>query len=721
LQQNLTRNTQTMHISFKNILFSSLSLSLGLGLVLPALAQPAAETPNEQRRFVAKNEAADDRVYAELLRENGGDHDPQHWASEAVEGLITKYCGIMIGYPNQTFRGPNGLNRFEMAAALYKLMGCIEERMAQIPQPGNLDTSQFISKSELEQVAALQTEFKKELDVLKEQHLNLDARLDLLEKVQVHGSVEVRYRERVATTDGTVASSPLFAPGNSSQARRVNTEGGIETRPADDPNPKAFDNNVNQFGRDQYGVPNVYHSPADANITPDDLAPFRARTRLDIQAQWNEWVKTEVVVDMFELGQASSMLNPIPVVVGNGGHDANEGQPDGNPLMFRVAATELQIPHTSHRLKFGLMNFSDRLNTGTRFQSLFNQGNWNGRDYGMVGWGGSDVALSNPGDADYRNSVSRYWQGGLGASMVDPDSLRYNQATAPAIAYDTDWGWGSFMLGANYGALQSNRLLAAQGNLSAGTPVMGYDPNFAGVYDGAVLQGLDYAVNSANRQLVANHLALPSQYGDGYGVVGLEGRFWQESFPVRIQLGAMSYFNDQLLEFSAPTRKEVSGTLDLGWDQNFGLTLQVNKSFIGFDRHSLGLFFNDIADSGVDFQVGANLATRGLFQINQLAAGSAGAALGISLWQPEPDGREQLKLILAARQSLGDRLGNLPADATTPNQLLKDSGLTLSLPWRQVGGLNLDLSAQYSLLLADALWQFRPLAHDVSVISTLHF
>lgn len=710
----------------KTALTLCLATSLQLLSVSAVLAQSADSAPaeaapaNEQRRFVAKNEAADDRVYNELLRANGGDHDPGHWASEAIQGLVGKYCGIMVGYPDQTFRGPNGLNRFEMAAALYKLMGCIEEQMVKIPQPEPLDTSNFVSKTELEQIAALQKEFRQELDALKNQQLDLGKRISELERVQVHGSVQARYRERVMTTDGTFPESPLFAPGNSSPDRRVNLDSQVEQRPADDPNRKSFSNNVNQFGRDQYGIPNVYHSPSEANITPDDLAPFRMRTRLNIQADWSSWMRTEIGFDMFELGMASSMLSPTPVVVSNGGHDVNEGLPDGSPLMFRLVATELRVPDTGHRIKFGLMNFAGQLQTGTRLSSLFDQGNWNGRDYGMVGWGASPVALSNNGDPDYRNSLFRYWQGGLNASMVDPDSHRYNQATSPAIAYDSDWGWGSFMVGLNAGSFQTNRLLAAQGNLSSGLPVNGSDPAFGGVYGGAILQGRDLAGGN----LIGNHLALPSQFGDGYGVFGLEGRFFEDGLPLRLQLAGMAYLNDQLLNFTGPSRKELSGTLDLGWDQNFGLTLQVNKSFIGFDRHSAGLFFNDIAGSGVDLQLGANLATRGLFQLQNLAAGSVGAALGITLWEPEAIAAarpEQLKLIVAARQSLGDRWGNLPAEATSPNQLLQDSGLTVSLPWQQVGGLNLDLSAQYSLLMADQLWAFRAVAHDVSVVTTLHF
>lgn len=717
----------------KSSLLLLLASSLTLGLLTPALAQetsakPAAPTTEpsphpEQRRLRAKNEADKVHKYEELLQQNGGDHAAEHWASEAIQNLIQKYCGIMVGYPDNTFRGPRQMSRYEMAAALYKLVQCMEEPLQQVADNQPVDTRRLASKEDLEKLAALQRELDQELAELKQ--ARLQARVEALEKIQVNGSLEVRYRERLATTDGTDPRSPLFAGKNTSPENRVELDGTVTRRDPAQENTKTFNNNVNQFGRDQFGVPNLYHSPSEANITPDDLAPFRFRTHLQVDAHWNAWVRSQIVVDVFDLASASSALSPAPLLISNGGHDVNEGLFDGNPFVFRSALTEFKVPETSHRFRVGLMNFSETLRTGTKLTSLFNQGNWNGRGYGLVGWGASEVALSNNGVEKYLNSIYRYWTGGIDVSMVDPDSLIYNQAAAPSISYDTDWGWGSLMLGVNAGSTQTNRALAAAigGNLSAGAPVTGSHANFtgSGIYAGAQLQGLDLKEGSGSRRL-GNHLALPSQYGDGYGVLGLETRFFQESFPLRLQLAAMHYFNDSLSDWTGLTRKELSGTLDLGWDKNFGLTLQVNKSFIGFDRHSLGLFFNNIQDSDVDIQLGANLATRGLFQVQDMAAGSVGLAVGLPLWRPNKEQNQHVRLILAARQSLGDRWGQLPEGATTPNQLWKESGLTVALPWKSVWNTRLDLTAQYSVMLADALWSWRqPLAHDISVVTRYNF
>ena len=702
-----------------------LFLAASLALSLPALAQetPSSEpTPApEQRRLRAKNEADRVHKYEELLRQNGGDHAAEHWASEAIQNLIQKYCGIMVGYPNNTFRGPQQMTRFEMAAALYKLVQCMEEPLQQVAEQKPVDTSALVARSDLEQISALQRGLEQELTALKQSRLA--ERVEQVDKIQVNGSLDVRYRERLAVTDGTDPKSPLFAGKNTSPENSVALDGTVSKRNPATENTKTFNNNVNQFGRDEFGVPNLYHSPSEANITPDDLTPFRFRTHLQVDARWNRWIRSQIVLDVFDLASASSALSPSPLLISNGGHDVNEGLFDGNPFVFRTALSEVIVPDSTHRLRAGLMNFQETLRTGTKFNSLFNQGNWNGRGYGLVGWGGSEVALSNNGVPNYLNSIYRYWNGGIDASLVDPDSLSYNQASAPAVSYDSDWGWGSFMVGLNAGSTQTNRRLASApgANLSAGSAVTGANANFAGsgLFSGAQLQGLD-AKEGTGRKLTANHLALPSEYGDGYGVTGLEARFFQEQFPVRAQLAAMHYFNDSLA--GSATRREISGTLDLGWNKNFGLTLQANKSFLGYDRHSLGLFFNNIQDSGIDVQFGANLASRGLFQFADMSAASAGLALGFPLWKPSASSPQEIRLILAARQSFGDRWGNLPAGSTTPNQLFKEAGLTVGLPWKHVGNTGLELSAQYSMMLADALWSMRqPLAHDLSVVTRYHF
>ena len=112
-----------------------------------------------------------------------------------------------MGYPNNTFRGNSQVNRYELAAALYKLMQCIEEVTITTEAP---DTSMLATREDLQEIAALQKEFSEELGVLNAERVAFEKRVDALEKVKIKGSIEFRYRERIAVTDGTVESSPLL-------------------------------------------------------------------------------------------------------------------------------------------------------------------------------------------------------------------------------------------------------------------------------------------------------------------------------------------------------------------------------------------------------------------------------------------------------------------------------------------------------------------------------
>lgn len=666
-------------------------------------------------------------TFESMLMENGGDLDRTHWASNAIQELVDKYK-VMSGFPDKKFRGSKTLSRYEMAAALYQVMKYVDSSVANVPVQ-KIDTSKFATKDDLKQIAALQMEFKKELDMLKEGHMELAKRVDMLERVRVHGKVEVRYRDRVSVTDGTDKASPLFGQGNMNAATKERPNGGVVgadnnlTNRSDADKDKDISNNGGQSVRTVNGLPKTFNSPASANVTIDDLVPFRVRSNLSVSAMLTDGLMAHTSFDMFELGSAGG------VAVGNGGHDVNEGGAGGGGFVFRkayLAAGGLDDKDMGAAFKVGLMNFSKDFNPNSGLMNHFGNNNWTGRGYGLVGWGAADIALSNANSTNpYVNSVSRYWAGGLNSSMVDPDSHNYNQATSPSASFGAGWGWGKFFVGANYGSVQTDRSAAAAGNLSSGAAVNGADANFkvenadSALFAGAVLQGLDRKAGTNGKRLVANNLALPSQYGDGYMVAGLDLSFFKEAFPVRLNLSAMSYLNDNMLDFSKASRKEVSGVLDLGWSKNFGLTVGVNKSFIGYDRHSIGLLFNDLGGSGFDIQLGANLATRGLFNVGDLASGNAGLAIGVPFLNMGK-GKDNIKLVLAARQSLGDSFGG-STDAGAPNQMFKDSGLTVSLPYMNVAGSPLNIRAEYSMLLADALWQFRPVAHDVSVVTSYMF
>ncbi|WP_421657685.1 iron uptake porin [Leptothermofonsia sp. ETS-13] len=88
------------------------------------------------------------------------DVKPGDWAYQTLADLIQRY-GAIAGYPNRTFRGNRPLTRYEFAAAL----------QAAIPR---VDLSTFATKKDLEDLQRLQSEFAKELEIVKGQATRLE-------------------------------------------------------------------------------------------------------------------------------------------------------------------------------------------------------------------------------------------------------------------------------------------------------------------------------------------------------------------------------------------------------------------------------------------------------------------------------------------------------------------------------------------------------------------
>lgn len=81
------------------------------------------------------------------------DVKPGDWAYQTLQALIKRY-GVIAGYADGTFRGNRALTRYEFAAAL----------SAAIPK---VDLSTFATKQDLEDLQRMQTEFSKELELVK--------------------------------------------------------------------------------------------------------------------------------------------------------------------------------------------------------------------------------------------------------------------------------------------------------------------------------------------------------------------------------------------------------------------------------------------------------------------------------------------------------------------------------------------------------------------------
>jgi len=639
-----------------------------------------------------------------------------HWGLEAVRALSEKYA-IFTLYPDQTFRGDQFATRYELAIAFWGLMEWLDEKsevyfhkyryscgfhssLEWYPAP------MVVSKSLLALSCPTYVKIDNPLNqsVAQQSHLN-QASLAILgpdikqliqsvavqERFQVHGQVEMRYRDRVA------AQTEL------------------------------------EFGDEQ---PQRMNSPRQSYLTTQDLIPFQVRTQLQIQAGLTDSLKVFTGFDILVPTLEQKFVSGFPVdhyFFNNGGHDLNEGTAIPSSFFFREGYLDwVHFPQADLGLeiKAGLFNFSQDLNPGTRLNSLFEQPFWNGHSYGLVGWGANEWVIPHTYSSEANKSLYKYWMGGLSPSMVDPDSHRYNQASSPALSFQSSWEGGAYFIGLNGGSSQTNIAAAAKGNLRSGSEI--FAPDFANnpidrsaIYPGAVLPDYTcfyHSVKGNTCSILANHLALPSQSGDGYMVTGLDLYGFEEIFPMRLNLSAMAYLNDNLLEFAKPTRKEISGTLDLGWDQGFGLSLGVNKSFIGYDRYSLGLFFNQLGGTALDFQLGANFTTQqGLFNFSDIPFSNMGFALSVPLYQRAP-GADHINFLLASRQSLGANWGRPDAlqPAVTP-PLFKEAGITLSLDYLHIAGTPLQLRLEYHLLFLDALWQWNAVAQDLVMLTRYSF
>src|SRR5215210_4410797 len=56
-----------------------------------------------------------------------------HWAYDAVNELASR--GIITGYPEGTFGGKRAVNRYELAAALQRVLQDVERRIGAPPTP----------------------------------------------------------------------------------------------------------------------------------------------------------------------------------------------------------------------------------------------------------------------------------------------------------------------------------------------------------------------------------------------------------------------------------------------------------------------------------------------------------------------------------------------------------------------------------------------------------
>ncbi|MEB3284426.1 MAG: S-layer homology domain-containing protein [Candidatus Sericytochromatia bacterium] len=123
-----------------------------------------------------------------------------HWAFQAIQQLTERY-GVMQGFPDNTFRGNKTVSRYELAAALTRVMQRMQMASqttnAPLAQAGNVTPArpQDPTQADKELVERLGTEFRKELqdiqDRLKKGEDNLKGLQDKLTKmVTIKGQID---------------------------------------------------------------------------------------------------------------------------------------------------------------------------------------------------------------------------------------------------------------------------------------------------------------------------------------------------------------------------------------------------------------------------------------------------------------------------------------------------------------------------------------------------
>jgi hypothetical protein len=607
-----------------------------------------------------------------------------HWAYNAIQALVEKYQ-VMEGFPDKTFRGQRPVTRYEFAAALAKVMAKIEEMQSgQAPKAGKPGKPE-VGADDLKTIAALQTEFRKELAELKGRVDNLEERVSKLERAKISGSVSLMFRDRVAV-DANVATGS--------------------------------------------GDANLSSSPFQDAFSVNDAMPVRAKSHLGIHGSITPWASYHGNLHIDEMGFTGATAGRQSVA---GGHRGYEGLL-GSPVFIEDSFVALGSWPTAHHhegisdteagdgsllLAAGLMNFKHFINPGTRIKNQFGNVGWMGRGYGMLGFGGNNAAVAGSG------ALPRYWGSGFDVSAVDPDSADYNHLSSPSVAFGAGWGPVNLAIGTNAGSFYADRTQSLQdiginGRPQAAGILMGAAvPNNA-VRGDAVL-GTPAANLAAGQVGVADLLNLPSQYNDGYTVASLDMDFGKpvgnDAFPVRVNASLGQFNNDGLFGFGS-NRSNLSFAVDLGGDA-FGIALQGNKGFLQPDKASLGIFANDIAGSGFDFGFGANMAGRDLLLANFAGMLDANTALYVGL--PTFDGFLP-KIVAGARQGLSNgALSLLGAPAANAALPMGNSGLTVSATYANIGGSGWGVRGEYSSLMRSEFWNFAAVTHDVGIFSTYKF
>ena len=127
------------------------------------------------------------------------DIDPNHWAFQALQSLVERY-GVVIGYPDGTFKGNRAMTRYEFAAGMNQAL----ERINQLIKEGLGDK---LTEEDLNALRRLETEFLPELTALRNRVDTLEARSAELESNQFSTTTKLTGQSIFAINGGGQSGS----------------------------------------------------------------------------------------------------------------------------------------------------------------------------------------------------------------------------------------------------------------------------------------------------------------------------------------------------------------------------------------------------------------------------------------------------------------------------------------------------------------------------------
>jgi hypothetical protein len=143
------------------------ALSIGCTPIVAVAADEAsAPTPGMTGTVI------DAQAQSDALR----DIPSNSWAYQAIQDLVAD--GIIIGYPDGTFKGNRPLTRYEAAVLTERAVEFLTKKLA------NPQTAGDVSQADIDKLRALLDEFRGDIDSLKLRVSDIDSRLKKVEAAQ---------------------------------------------------------------------------------------------------------------------------------------------------------------------------------------------------------------------------------------------------------------------------------------------------------------------------------------------------------------------------------------------------------------------------------------------------------------------------------------------------------------------------------------------------------